>query len=182
METPLNPRSLTTTLTIVALAIVALTAVATGCASTQRGPETMNRAIAFNPSEQVEPATDLLRSYFTALNAADVEAIVPLYAQDAVFMAQHRPPAMGRAEIETAYREIFGMLRLDVELAIDEVVVVSPTVAYARTHSTGTTVILANGAEVSEGNSELFVLVRDNESDDWRIGRYIFSTSQPPRS
>jgi len=89
---------------------------------------------------------------------------------------------MGRAEIETAYREIFGMLRLDVELAIDEVVVVSPTVAYARTHSTGTTVILANGAEVSEGNSELFVLVRDNESDDWRIGRYIFSTSQPPRS
>ena len=58
---------------------------------------------------------------------------------------------------------------------------VSSTVAYARTRSAGTT-ILANDAQVSEGNQELFVLVRDDESSDWRIGRYIFSTTQPPRS
>ncbi len=139
----------------------------------------MTNTAVFNPSEQVQPATAVLRTYFAALNAGDVDAIVPLYAPDAVFMAQHMSPAIGHAEIEGAYRGIFGMIRLDVELDIDEVIVASPTVAYARTHSTGTTTILANDAQVVEGNSELFVLVRDDENADWRIGRYIFSTTQP---
>ena len=135
-----------------------------------------------NPSDAsaaVASATSLLRSYESALNAADVRAIVALYAQDGVFMAQHRSPSVGVAAIEAAYREILGMIRLDIEFEIDEVVVVSPTVAYARTRSAGTTTILANGAKVSEGNQELFVLLRKGESAAWRIGRYIFSTTQP---
>ena len=124
----------------------------------------------FNPSSQVQPATSLLRSYESALNAADADAIVALYAEDAVFMAQHRSPAVGRDQIEAAYREILGTIRLHIEFEIDEVVVVSPTVAYARTRSAGTTTVLANDAQVSEGNQELFVLVRANESAEWRAG------------
>lgn len=130
-------------------------------------------------SQQVEPATHLLRSYEAALNAADVATIVSLYADDGIFMAQHRSPAIGRAQVEATYREILSMIRLDIEFAIDEVVVVTPTVAYARTRSAGTTTILANGAQVSEGNQELFILVRADENAAWRIGRYLFSTTQP---
>lgn len=37
----------------------------------------------------------------------------------------------------------------------------------------------ANDAQVSEGNQELFVLVRPVGGGEWRIGRYIFSTTQP---
>lgn len=133
----------------------------------------------FDPSSQVQPATNLLRRYESALNAADVDAIIALYAEDAVFMAQHRSPSVGRAPIEAAYREILGAIRLDITFEIDEVVVVSPTVAYARTRSAGTTTILANSAQVSEGNQELFVLVRADDTAEWRIGRYIFSTTQP---
>lgn len=133
----------------------------------------------FDPSSQVQPATNLLRRYESALNAADVDAIIALYAEDAVFMAQHRSPSVGRAQIEAAYREILGAIRLDITFEIDEVVVVSPTVAYARTRSAGTTTILANSAQVSEGNQELFVLVRADDTAEWRIGRYIFSTTQP---
>lgn len=132
-----------------------------------------------NPGADVASATSLLRSYESALNAADVEAIVALYAEDGVFMAQHRNPSIGVGEIEAAYREILGMIRLDIEFEIDEVVVASPTVAYARTRSVGTTTILANDVKVSEGNQELFVLTRKGESAMWRIGRYIFSTTQP---
>jgi uncharacterized protein (TIGR02246 family) len=130
-------------------------------------------------SQQVEPATHLLRSYEAALNAADIATIVSLYADDGIFMAQHRSPAIGRAQVEATYREILSMIRLDIEFAIDEVVVVTPTVAYARTRSAGTTTILANGAQVSEGNQELFILVRADENAAWRIGRYLFSTTQP---
>lgn len=159
----------------------AFVAFATGCAS----PPCANTAMdptTFDPSTQVQPATAVLRAYETALNRGDVDAIVSLYAPDAVFMAQHRNPAVGRAEIEAAYREILGMIRLDITFGIDEVVVASPTVAYARTRSAGTTTILANDMQVSEANQELFVLVRQPSGDDWRIGRYIFSTTRPPRS
>lgn len=155
-----------------ALAVAALIAVIAGCATTSNATD-------FDPTDQVAPATSVLERYEAALNRADVDAIVALYASDAVFMAQHRSPASGRGQIETAYREIFGMIRLDIAFEIDEVVVVSPTVAYARTRSAGTTTIVANGARVSEGNQELFVLVRPDAKSDWQIGRYIFSTTQP---
>ena len=92
---------------------------------------------------------------------------------------QHARPAVGRDQIEAAYREIFGAIRLDVRFEIDEVVVVSPTVAYARTRSTGTTTVLASGAQIAEGNQELFVLARPAAGGDWRISRYIFSTTRP---
>lgn len=133
----------------------------------------------FDAAAQVPAATDVLRRYETALNRGDVETIVSLYAPDAVFMAQHRSPAVGQEQIAAAYREILGMIRLDVRFEIDEVVVASPTVAYARTRSAGTTTILADDARVSEGNQELFVLLRSDGGGAWRIGRYIFSTTRP---
>ena len=71
------------------------------------------------------------------------------------------------------------MITLDIVFQIDEVEVVSPTVACARTRSSGKTTILATGDQVSEGNQELFVLFREEGSGDWKIGRYIFSTTQP---
>lgn len=132
-------------------------------------------------TRQTQPATDLLRRYEAALNAKDVGVITSLYTADGVFMAQHRGPAVGRAAIEAAYRDIFGMITLDIAFEIDEVEVVSPTVAYARTRSAGKTTILATGDVVTEGNQELFVLVREEGSGDWKIARYIFSTTQPPR-
>jgi uncharacterized protein (TIGR02246 family) len=133
----------------------------------------------FDAASEVASATLTLRAYEAALNAADVDAILAQYAPDAVFMAQHRSPAIGVDAIGAAYREILGMIRLDIVFEIDELVVVSPTVAWARTRSAGTTTILANGAQVSEGNQELFVLVREDVAAKWRIGRYIFSTTQP---
>jgi uncharacterized protein (TIGR02246 family) len=160
------------------IGIFVIASVTMGCTNTQQRGASGNDAT-FDPSAQVEAATSVLRRYEAALNRADVDAIVSLYAPDAVFMAQHRNPAVGRAQIETAYREIFEMIRLDIAFEIDEVVVVSPTVAYARTRSGGTTTILANDVEISEGNQELFLLVRDDTNSDWRIGRYIFSTTQP---
>jgi uncharacterized protein (TIGR02246 family) len=122
----------------------------------------------------------LLRGYESALNARDVETIVSLYATDGVFMAQGRPPNVGSAQIEAAYTGVFEMITLDITFEIDEVEVVTPTMAWARTRSAGKTTILATGAVVSEGNQELFLLLRPDANAPWKIGRYIFSTTQPP--
>jgi len=49
--------------------------------------------------------------------------------------------------------------------------------AYVRTSSVGKTTIRANNAIVNESNNELFVFRK--EDGDWKIHRYIFSTSNP---
>lgn len=161
-----------------AAATLTLTIGLAGCAPSQSA---VPASASFDADAEARAATAVLRSYEAALNKSDVATIVSLYAPEAVFMAQHRSPAVGSGPIETAYREIFAMIRLEIRFLIDEVVVVSPTVAYARTRSEGTTTILANGARVAEGNQELFVLVRPAAGGPWKIGRYIFSTTQPRR-
>ena len=150
---------------------------AVACATRHTGETPMSAEL----TQQTEPATQVLCRYEAALNAKDVDTIASLYMIDGVFMAQHRNPTVGRPAIAGVYREIFGMITLEIVFQIDEVVVVSPTVAYARTRSSGKTTILATGDQVSEGNQELFVLIREEGSGDWKIGRYIFSTTQPPR-
>lgn len=132
-----------------------------------------------NEAQALSDITALLHQYEASLNAADVPAILSLYAPDAVFMAQHRKPSVGTAEIETAYREVFAAIQLDIKFEIDEVIIASPSVAYARTRSAGTTTILANSAKIAEGNQELFILSRDTTESSWKIGRYIFSTTEP---
>jgi uncharacterized protein (TIGR02246 family) len=121
----------------------------------------------------------LLRRYEAALNAADASAAVEVYAEDAIFMAQNRVPAIGRAEIRRAYDEIFAALRLHVAFAIDEIHVTGDT-AWARTHSSGETEIRAAAVKVPERNSELFIFQKQ-ASGEWRIVRYLFATQNPPK-
>jgi uncharacterized protein (TIGR02246 family) len=120
----------------------------------------------------------VLRRYEAALNAGDAAAATEVYADDAVFMAQHRAPAEGRAAIRRAYDEIFAAIQLHVAFGIDEVEVVGDT-AWARTHSAGQTEIRATGGKVPEKNSELFVF-RKQPDGAWRVARYLFATQNPP--
>lgn len=120
----------------------------------------------------------LLRRYEAALNTSDAAAAVEVYADDAVFMAQHRAPAVGRAAIRQAYDEIFAAIRLRVTFGIDEIELAGDT-AWARTHSRGETEIRALGARVPERNSELFVFQKQPDGA-WRVARYLFATQNPP--
>jgi uncharacterized protein (TIGR02246 family) len=121
----------------------------------------------------------LLKNYERVLNASDVPGVVELYTEDGVFLAQHNPSAVGIHQVEAAYTAVFAAINLNVEFDIVEVEVIAPTWAFARTNSSGTTTINATGDEVSEGNQELFVLHKVD--GDWKIARYGFSTTNPPR-
>lgn len=117
--------------------------------------------------------TRQLQSYPNALNASDVDAVMKLYADDAVFMPQHSLPAVGRVAVERAYEQVFGAIKLDIRFEIDEIRALSADWAYARTRSKGTVKILANGAAPSsEANQELFLLHREKDGA-WRFARYI---------
>ena len=122
---------------------------------------------------------DLLKSYERVLNASDVDGVLALYTDDGVFMAQNNPSAVGREQVRAAYTAVFDAIDLNVTFDIVEVEVIAPTWAFARTNSAGTTRINATGETVSENNQELFVLQKMD--GDWKIARYGFSTTNPPR-
>jgi uncharacterized protein (TIGR02246 family) len=121
-----------------------------------------------------------LQRYEKALNASDAEAVMELYAADAVFMPRHSSPAVGRDAVRAAYGKVFKAIKLDIKFAIDEVESLSSTRACARTRSSGTVKVLGTQLPPgAEGNQEFFLL-RKEVDGQWRFARYILSTTNPP--
>lgn len=133
-----------------------------------------------NPSNQttMEQTTEkaaiqkMLFAYRDALNASDVNQVLPLYTTDGVFMPSNAPSAIGQEQVKASYEFVFKIIQLNIEFFIDEIVV-NGDYAFARTTSKGTTLIHANGQTVPEENRELFVLQKSNGT--WKIARYMFN-------
>ena len=119
---------------------------------------------------------ELIKRYERALNTNDLEKILALYGNEPVFMPQHAPALVGRDAVRAGYEQVFATLKLNIRFEVHEIEETGDS-AWARTSSAGRTRILATGAEVTEGNSELFIFRREN--GEWRIHRYLFSTNQP---
>lgn len=80
----------------------------------------------------------------------------------------------GRDNIKEWYEKCFENLALDVTFDVKEVHVMSESHAFATTTSEGTQREVKTGKSSSEGNHELFVLIK--EGNEWKIGRYCFSS------
>ena len=119
-----------------------------------------------------------LSTYASALSRSDTEAVMHLYAADGVFMAQGSPSAVGADAIRAAYRTILAAITLEVAFTVEEVRLLAPDWAMARTSSAGTVRVHTTGRSSAEANQELFVLQK--LGDEWRIARYCFSTTNPP--
>lgn len=122
----------------------------------------------------------VLRTYERALNTSDTSTVMTLYAPDGVFMPQHSPSQVGTAAVRAAYIQVFKTITLDVKFDITEIVVVAPDWAFARTNSAGFVTVNASGNKGPEANQELFIFHK-TASGDWKIARYCFSTTNPPR-
>jgi uncharacterized protein (TIGR02246 family) len=127
-----------------------------------------------------EAITALLAKYNEALNASSAEAVMPLYAEDGVFMPPYSASAVGAVAVRKAYDAVFNAITLNVKFTIVEIVEVGPGWAFARTNSAGTTTEHATGSKSAEGNQELFIFKQDH-GGAWKIARYSFSPTNPPR-
>ena len=116
----------------------------------------------------------LLASYETSLNAGDAGRIEQLYTVDGVFMPAGFPTASGRPAIRGTYDAIFKNIRIAIHFTVNELKV-KGDFAYARTHSAGTSTVVATGASGSEANRELFIFART--AGGWKIARYAFNKS-----
>lgn len=123
----------------------------------------------------------VLSTYEKALNESSTDTVMTLYANDGVFMPQHSLPNVGPKAVRAAYSHVFQAIKLNIKFTIDEIKQISPEWAFARTRSAGFVTINATGDKGPEANQELFVFQKQ-ESGEWKIARYIFSTTNPPRS
>ncbi len=121
----------------------------------------------------------VLMKYQDALNQSSTDAVMKLYAPDGVFMPQHFPSSVGTVAVRGAYEGVFAAITLKVEFKVVEVLQTGGTWAFARTNSAGTTTLHATGVSGAEANQELFVFQKIE--GEWKIARYCFSTTNPPR-
>jgi uncharacterized protein (TIGR02246 family) len=131
-------------------------------------------------SATTEAVTDLLAKYNQALNASSTEAVMPLYADDGVFMPPYSQSAVGREAVSKAYDAVFKAITLSVKFTIAEIIEMGHDWAFARTNSVGTTTDHATGRQSAEGNQELFIFKKGSDGD-WKIARYSFSSTNPPK-
>ena len=122
----------------------------------------------------------LLTAYEAALNTSDTDAVMKLYAAEGVFMPQHSPSSVGFDAVRKAYTMVFQAIQLSITFDIVEIQILAPEWAFARTNSVGTVKIHENGASVPEANQELFLF--NKTAGVWKIARYCFSTTNPPRA
>jgi uncharacterized protein (TIGR02246 family) len=121
----------------------------------------------------------VMASYNDALNGGKTAAVMPLYADDGVFMPPYSQSAVGKAAVEKAYDAVFDELKFHVRFTIAELNVMAPSWAYVRTNSAGTTDHHSTGRTTAEANQELFIF-RKGDDGKWRIARYSFSPTNPP--
>lgn len=127
-----------------------------------------------------EKIETVLQTYETALNTSDTDKVMTLYAADGVFMPQHSPSSVGADAVRAAYEHVFQAITLEVEFHVEEIVQVAPDWAFARTNSAGFVTVNATGQRGPEANQELFIFHKDADGN-WKIARYCFSTTNPPR-
>ena len=136
----------------------------------------------FAPDEVAEDEAAIrgvMASYNDALNGGKTAAVMPLYADDGIFMLPYSQSAVGRAAVEKAYDAVFDELKFHVRFTIAELNVMAPSWAYVRTNSAGTTDHHSTGRTTAEANQELFIFKKGDDGK-WRIARYSFSPTNPP--
>jgi uncharacterized protein (TIGR02246 family) len=125
-----------------------------------------------------QTVAEVLAAYGAALNASDADAVMPLYAEDGVFMPPYSASAVGVGAVRKAYDAVFKAIKLTVKFNVAEIVEMSPEWVFARTNSAGTTLDHATSRTSAEANQELFIFRKDR-GGKFKIARYSFSTTNP---
>jgi uncharacterized protein (TIGR02246 family) len=163
-----------------ALVAAMLLAGAGGSAQAQSRNDNMAASGPTETAGEKAAVMSLLSSYEAALNGSNAAAVMPLYAEDGVFMPPNNQSAVGAATVRQAYDAVFKAIKLNLKFTVAEVVQVAPNWAFARTNSAGTVTVNATGAKSAEANQELFIFKKGADGA-WKIARYSFSTTNPPR-
>jgi uncharacterized protein (TIGR02246 family) len=112
---------------------------------------------------------DLIALWHRATAAGDVETILGLMAEDAVFLAAGQPPMKGRAEFERGLRGVLATHRVESSGEIQEIEV-SGRLAYTWTNLTVRAIPLKGGNAMVRSGSALSIY-RKQPDGSWVLAR-----------
>jgi len=115
-------------------------------------------------------------AYFQALNEANIDAVLQLYASDPVMLPFLQPAVVGLEAARANYENTFQLIRFQMKTEIEELVEMSPEWAYVRTNTSGIFTPMNSGKGSPAAFHELFLLRKEGDTS-WRIARYSFSPS-----
>lgn len=117
----------------------------------------------------------LIRSYFDALNASDVNKVASLFTADGVLLATGAPTASGIDQVKGTFQYVFDNFKYDLKVTIGDVTVAGKY-AFVSSTSKGSYVVKANGETAPDEYRELFVI--EKVKGDWKIARYMYNRAK----
>ena len=117
----------------------------------------------------------LVRTYFDALNASDVNKVASLFTADGVLLATGAPTASGNDQVKGTFQYVFDNFKYNLQVTIGDVTVAGKY-AFVSSTSKGTYVVKASGQTAPDEYRELFVI--EKVKGDWKIARYMYNRSK----
>ncbi len=116
-----------------------------------------------------------IETYQKGLDSSDTNAILPLFADDAVVEWTGKPTFVGQDALTVPYQQLFQDSKFTTEFQYDAVDVYD-NIAIVRTHHLKgqTELNLKDGSKTLDFNRELFILRKTGA--DWKIILYSFNT------
>lgn len=114
----------------------------------------------------------LLQTYRRGLNEANLDLIKSVYTDDAVFIGQPFPTAVGIEAIMALYADFLSKLDFNMEFEVLDLEL-SGDLGFLRTRSHGTTVPRGQKPSGSAGGREMFIVKKVR--GEWKFYRYTFN-------
>jgi len=120
--------------------------------------------------KDIESIHKLRDEWKAASDARDVNKIISLITDDAVILAPNSPPLVGKQAVETMYRTILNLYKIEQNFIYEEVMVQGDW-AYAWGHDEVTMTPLAGGQTLRAKGYGMMIMRR--EADGWKYARGI---------
>ncbi len=117
----------------------------------------------------------LVRSYFDALNASDVNKVASLFTIDGVLFAPGAPTASGIEQVKGTFQYVFDNFKYSLQVTIGDVTVAGKY-AFVSSTSKGSYVVKSNGQTAQDEYRELFVI--EKLKGEWKIARYMYNRTK----
>jgi uncharacterized protein (TIGR02246 family) len=123
------------------------------------------------------PVNAIRDKYIAAYNAGDAAAVAALFAEDAVSMPDHRAALVGRAAIESYFRDVFMQFSASVSVTPGETDVTGDV---AHEHGTFSVTLTpkAGGSATTETGNYLVVLKKGSDGN-WLVHHDIDNSNVP---
>jgi len=123
--------------------------------------------------ENTKQIAHIIQSYGKAMNDSNIEGIMTLFSEDAIFIPSGHATAIGKKAVKAAYESELASIDLDITVEIDEIFY-QGDLAYARSRSLGQLTIRATGKKKSTKDYRAFFILRKINTE-WKITRFLFN-------